>query len=115
MAPFHAESLGDMWLYLAAEPQDESALGVRLQVPANVCKGHGVAGKGDSDARDEINPLSGSSTQRQRQERIVGDLDCDDAIKTCILCPPYRRRCIGEIPVNDRIGLHGAILTPPPA
>jgi hypothetical protein len=45
----------------------------------------------------------------------VGDLDCDDAVKTCILCPPNRGRCIGEIPVNDRISFHGAILTPPPA
>ena len=45
----------------------------------------------------------------------MGDLDCDDAIKTCILGPPNSGRRIGEISVDDRIGLHGAILTRPPA
>ena len=53
-APGHREAAFVVALDLAAEAEDEAALGGPLQVPAHIGDRHGAAEKGDGDAGGEF-------------------------------------------------------------
>ena len=74
VAPRHREALRDVRLDLAAEAEDEAALGERLQVPRQVGERHRVAGEGDGDRRAQLELRRVLGGEQQRQERVVARL-----------------------------------------
>ena len=71
MAPFHAEPLGDVRLNLTSQPQDESALRKRLQVPTDVCQRHWIARKRHGNRCADFELRSMFCCQKQWEERVV--------------------------------------------
>src|SRR3984893_4056825 len=74
MAPRHAESLLDVWLDLGTQAQNEAALRVGLQIPADVGNGHRVTRECHRDAGPQLESRGVFGGQQQRQKRIMVDL-----------------------------------------
>src|ERR1700722_9780579 len=74
MAPRHAESLLDMRLDLSTQAENEAALRVRLQIPADVGNRHRITRECHRDAGAHLESRGVFGGQQQRQKRIVVDL-----------------------------------------
>ena len=87
LRPRHREALGDVGLDLGAEPEDEPAARLLVEVVADVRQQHRVAGEGDRDRRHQLDPLGVVGGDRERQERVVGDLGADRPVEAELLEP----------------------------
>jgi hypothetical protein len=111
LTPRHAEPLLDVGLHLRAQPENESAVRVRLQIPPDVGHCHGVAGERHRDAGAQFDRRGVLSGQHKRQERIVVDLGCPAAV---VAAPLQLARCLCDVcesAGHGRIYLEAAVAT----
>ena len=96
-------------LHLRAETEDEAALRVGLQIPADVGDGHRIAGERHRDAGPELDRRGVLGGQHQRQERIVVDLGCPAAVVAPSLQRGRRLGDVGELAGHGPVDLETAV------
>ena len=98
-------------LYLRAEPEDESAVRVRLQIPPDVGHCHRIAGERHRDAGAQFDARGVLGGQHQRQEGIVVDLGGPAAVVASPLQLARRLRDVGELAGHGPVDLEAAVAT----
>jgi len=111
LAPRHAEPLLDVGLYLRAEAEQEAALRIRLQVPADVRDGHRIPRERHRDAGAQFDSCGVLGGEYQWQEGVVVDFGGPAAVVASSLQRARRVGDVGEPAGNGPVDLEAAVVT----
>ena len=79
VAPFHAETFGDVRFDLATQAKNEATFRVRLQVPCGIGKRHWIAGECNCYRGADLKSAGVFGGKQQRQEGVVRCFGCPSA------------------------------------
>ena len=100
--PWNTKASFVMAFDLAAEPEDEPPIRIRVQIPGLARHDRGAAWKRDGDRRRQLDPGGGERGEGERRKRLVAELDRHHRVKAGRL----RRggEWSGFAPIPDRQG-----------
>jgi len=107
LRPLHREALGDVRSDLSAEPHDEAAVAVALQVVANLGEDHGVTGEGHGDRCTQLEALGVLGGDDVRQKGVMTRLG-GPGTGIALVLEALRRRTYGGESAGQGSGIRGA-------